>query len=485
MTSTDTRVAGRIEGVYRALAGTGLPVGLRAWDGSQAGPQGKPVIELGSPAALRRLLWAPGELGLAQAYVTGELDVDGDLAEGLRRVWATAGVGRRPRRGLGVRGSVRAFGAALRLGALGTRPTAPRTQARLSGRVHSRSRDRAVISHHYDLSNEFYALLLDPSMAYSCAYWEPDAPRTPEGLAAAQRAKFDLICRKLQLRPGMRLLDVGCGWGGLLMHAAEHYGVTGVGLTLSTQQAAFIRERLAGTPYADRVTVELRHFRDLPGSALAKATGPFDAVSTVEMGEHVGQEAYPVFTAVLRDALRPGGRVLVQQMSRAEDAAPGGGPFIEAFIAPDMHMRPLRQTVGLWRGAGFEVLDTEVLGSHYVRTVDVWAANLEERWDEAVELVGLETARVWRLYLAGGALAFEQGRMGVEQILAVKPGGAGVAGAAVVMQGAAGARSGPVGSAAVNGAAGSAAVPESAAVDGVGAVDGSAGRAGSVGVDGG
>ena len=422
------RVAGRIEGVYRDLVGTGLPVGLRAWDGSYAGPPEKPVIELRSPAALRRLLWAPGELGLAQAYVTGELDVDGDLAEGLRKVWASAvpgGARRGRRRGLGgVRGYVRAFGVAWRLGALGTRPPAPRTQAQLTGRVHSRSRDRAVISHHYDLSNEFYALILDPAMAYSCAYWESQAsaaPDTQEGLAEAQRAKFDLICRKLELRPGMRLLDVGCGWGGLLMHAAEHYGVTGVGLTLSKQQAASIRERLAGKPYADRITVELRHFRDLPGSQLAKA-GPFDAVATVEMGEHVGQEAYPVFAAVVRDALRPGGRLLVQQMSRAEDAAPGGGAFIEGFIAPDMHMRPLRETVGLWRGAGFEILDTEPLGPHYVRTVDVWAARLEERWDEVVALVGVETARVWRLYLVGGSLAFEQGRMGVDQILAVKPG---------------------------------------------------------------
>jgi cyclopropane-fatty-acyl-phospholipid synthase len=382
------------------------------------------VIELGSPAALRRLLWAPGELGLAQAYVTGELDVDGDLAEGLRRVWASAAPGHRPE--LGVRGYARAFAAALRLGALGTRPQPPRSQARLTGRVHSRSRDRAVISHHYDLSNEFYALILDPSMAYSCGYWGPDVadalgtPVTQEALAEAQRAKFDLICRKLELRPGMRLLDVGCGWGGLLMHAAEHYGVTGHGLTLSKEQAASIRERLAGTPYAGRIDVELRHFRDLPDSDAVKA-GSFDAISTIEMGEHVGHEAYPVFTRVLRDALRPGGRLLVQQMSRAEDAAAGGGPFIEAFIAPDMHMRPLRQTVGLWQQAGFELLDTEPLGPHYVRTVQAWEANLEERWDEAVALVGLETARVWRLYLAGGALAFEQGRMGVDQILARRP----------------------------------------------------------------
>lgn len=407
-------VAGYLAQVYRAITGAAAPpIGLRAWDGSHSGSDDDlPTLVLSSPRALRRLVWAPNELGLAQAYVTGELDVQGDVAEGLRRMWAGAATDARSPRVATPGNVARLLAAAIRLGAVGPRPAAPASQARVSGGLHTLARDRAVISHHYDLSNEFYALLLDESMAYSSAYWPPEEPgRT---LAEAQRDKFDLICRKLELVPGMRLLDVGCGWGGLLMHAAEHYGVHGLGLTLSRQQAAFIAERLAQRGIEDRIEVRVQHFREF-----AEPRG-FDAAASIEMGEHVGAVAYPAYTRMVHTSLKPGGRALIQQMSRARAAAPGGGPFIESFIAPDMHMRPLEDTVGQWRAAGFASLGTESLREHYVRTIEAWRQALEDAWPRAVELIGEERSRVWRLYLAGGQVAFEQGRMGVDQILLQK-----------------------------------------------------------------
>jgi cyclopropane fatty-acyl-phospholipid synthase-like methyltransferase/DUF1365 family protein len=408
-------VAGDLARLYRKITGaSALPTGLRAWDGSHAGPEGPPTLVLRSPRALRRLLWAPNELGLAQAYVTGELDVEGDVAEGMRRVWAKVNPDSPAPRILTPRNAARLFTAAIRFGLLGPRPAAPRSQARVHGGPHTPARDRAVIAHHYDLSNDFYELLLDESMAYSSAYWKSEEPGYT--LADAQRDKLELICRKLGLAPGARLLDVGCGWGGLLVYAAEQHGVHGLGLTLSRQQAAFIRRRLAERGLQDRIEVRVQHFREFaePGS--------FDAVASVEMGEHVGAEAYPAYTRMVHTSLKPGGRALIQQMSRAHDAAPGGGAFIESFIAPDMHMNPLEETAARWRQAGFTLLGTESLREHYVRTAEAWRATLEERWPAAVDLVGEQTARVWRLYLAGGQVAFEQGRMGVDQILLSRPG---------------------------------------------------------------
>jgi cyclopropane-fatty-acyl-phospholipid synthase len=393
------------------LLGGPLPLRLRAWDGSTAGPDGAPLVVLRSRAALRRLLWHPGELGLAQAYIADEVDVEGDLGEALRTLWRAArdqGL-RPPRPGPAVR--LRAAAALARLGALGPRPPMPDAPyARLRGAPHSKARDRAAVSHHYDLSNDFYARLLDRTMAYSCAYWDGGEE---QDLADAQRAKLDLICRKLALGPGARLLDLGCGWGSLSLHAAERYGAEVTAVTLSAEQAAFVRARAAERALAGRVTVRCQDYRDITG-------GGHDAVSTVEMGEHVGEGAYPGFAAVLHRMLRPGGRVLVQQMSRGADA-PGGGAFIETWIAPDMHMRPLGATVGLPEGAGLEVRATESLREHYVRTVRAWHRVLEDDWDAFTALVGEQTARVWRLYLVGGALAFEEGRMGVDQILAVRP----------------------------------------------------------------
>ncbi|MFG3046053.1 class I SAM-dependent methyltransferase [Streptomyces sp. NPDC048241] len=415
-TPARTGAAHRIAALVEDALGTPLPVRLRAWDGSETGPSGAPVVVLRSRRALRRLLWQPGELGLAQAYITGEIDVEGDLAEGLRTVWA-AGRERgahTPRLSLADR--ARAVGEAVRLGAIGPRPPVPASQARLRGDRHTKARDRAAISHHYDLSNDFYRLLLDDTMAYSCGYWSAEDTDP----ADAQRAKLELICRKLGLAPGARLLDIGCGWGSLTLYAAEQHKAQVTAVTLAREQAAYVREQVKKRGLEQRVEVVCQDYRDITGSA-------YDAVATVEMGEHVGDAEYPAFAAALHRMVRPEGRVLVQQMSRGANA-PGGGAFIEAYIAPDMHMRPLGDTVGLLEAAGLEVRSTESMREHYVRTVAAWHRTLESRWDEFVALVGAETARVWRLYLVGGALAFEEGRMGVDQILSVRRDRAGASG---------------------------------------------------------
>ncbi|OEV06759.1 SAM-dependent methyltransferase, partial [Streptomyces nanshensis] len=285
-------------------------------------------------------------------------------------------------------------------------------RARPAGRLHSRARDRAAVSHHYDFSNDFYALLLDQSMAYSCGYWR--RPGDPSyTLADAQHDKLELVCRKLELRPGARLLDVGCGWGSLALHAARHHKAEVTAVTLAREQAAAVTRRLREEGLEHLVDVQSKDYRDIePGS--------YDAVCSIEMGEHVGDEGYPAFAASLRARLRPRGRLLVQQMSRGR-SAPGGGAFIETYIAPDMHMRPLGRTVSMLEEAGLEVRGVESLREDYVRTVAAWRDTLHERRHEVSALVGEEAARVWRLYLTGGMLAFEEGRMGVDQILAVRP----------------------------------------------------------------
>ncbi|WP_319446602.1 MULTISPECIES: cyclopropane-fatty-acyl-phospholipid synthase family protein [unclassified Mycobacterium] len=401
--------ADRLAALVRDAAGIELPVRVRAWDGSEAGPANTPVLVIKRRKALRRLLWAPGEMGLARAYVTGDIDVEGDLADGLRRVWAIAA--ERPPAPTGWRGKASAALAAIRLGAVGPPPRPPASEARLSGRLHTRLRDRAAIAHHYDLSNDFYQLLLDDHMAYSSAYYTDDG----QSLHDAQTAKLELVCRKLELKQGQRLLDVGCGWGSMILYAARNHGVHATGITLSTEQRDFIEARVAEHGLIGRVEVRLQHYREFDDPPAS-----FDAVSSIEMGEHVGEEHYPSYVDVMHRALEPGGHLLLQQMSRSADAAPGGGPFIESYIAPDMHMRPLWQTVRHLQYGGFEIRDVEAMREQYVRTVAHWLETFEQRYDQFVALQGEEVARVWRLYLVGGGLAFEQGRMGVDQILARK-----------------------------------------------------------------
>lgn len=412
-------VAAELEAALAPFTGGELPVRLTAWDGSVAGPEGAPGVALRSPDALRRMIWQPGELGAAQAYVTGELEFEGDLVEGLTELrdrLESHGV-------TGVRRSPAAVARALRtirsLGGLRLPPAPPRTQARvprgLRGRLHQQSRDRWAISHHYDLGNDFYRLILDDSMAYSSAYWTSNAPDYT--LADAQRDKFELVLGKLGLEPGMTMLDVGCGWGSLSLYAASK-GIQVTGLTIAAEQKRFIDERIAERGISG-ARILLCDYRDAPPPAGSGASG-YDAVASLEMGEHVGQDNYPTYAEVLHRSVRPGGRVLVQQMSR-RGRHPGGGPFIESFIAPDMHMRPVGETVDLIEGSGLEVRDVHTLREHYVRTVDAWTETFTKNRDALVALADEEMVRVWELYLAGGGLAFRDGRMGVDQILAVRP----------------------------------------------------------------
>ncbi|WP_232665578.1 SAM-dependent methyltransferase [Pseudonocardia sp. TRM90224] len=419
-------VAPQLAALVERLLGAPVPVRITAWDGSSAGPADGPTVVVGRRRALRRLLWNPGELGLARAFVAGELDVEGDIAEGLSRFWSAAPTGRR----VGPGELLRAFGLAVRVGALGPRPAPPTSEARLAGRLHTGRRDKAAIAHHYDLSNTFYEFLLDERMAYSCGYWTQE-PSAGYGLADAQRDKLDLICRKLDLRPGMRLLDVGCGWASLLVHAATEYGVHAVGVTLSAQQRAFGAARVEALGLSTSVEIRQQDYREI-------VDGPFDAIASIEMGEHVGERNYPVYAAQLHRLLLPQGRLLLQQMSRGAagvNSAPGGGAFMERYVAPDMFMRPLGSTLDILEASGLEVVDVRSLREDYVRTVRPWLDTLQERAEEAIDLIGYEQYRVWLLYLAGASLAFAENRMGVHQILMVRPAADGSSGLPVPADG--------------------------------------------------
>ena len=414
-------VAQRIARVLQPVVGGELPVHLTAWDGSTAGPKDAPHVRLNSPNVLRRLLWAPGELGAAQAYVTGELEVDGDLVAALRHAWSV--VASRNLSGVRVTPRLLASVAALAkdAGAIGPRPPIPDSQVVVRGRVHSKARDAKVIAHHYDITSAFYEAVLDEHMAYSCAYVTGADVNGGETstyrLEDAQRDKLDLVCRKLGLdqRPGQTLLDVGCGWGSLSLYAARTYGTRVTGVTIAAEQQAFIQRRAASEDLDSLVTIRLQDYRDV-------AAGSYDAVASLEMGEHAGDKGYPDFVETLRRNVTDRGRVLVQQMSR-QGKHPGGGPFIESFITPDMTMRPVGDTVALLERGGLEVRDVQAMREHYAWTARAWNTRFEAHKEKLRDLVGDEQVRVWELYLAGGQLAFEQGRMGVDQILAVRRGG--------------------------------------------------------------
>jgi cyclopropane-fatty-acyl-phospholipid synthase len=405
-----------------------FPLRVRAWDGSEAGPSGAPTLVLRHRRAVRRLLWRPGELGLARAWVAGELTVDGDLYDALDRLsgvlWErgepdapSAGSGvaaaRRVASVLRDPASYRVAGEALSLVGPGLPPAPPPEEVRRrAGIAHTRRRDKAAIAHHYDVGNDFYALVLGPSMVYSCAVW-PDEGTT---LEEAQSAKLDLVCRKLGLREGDRLLDVGCGWGSMVMHAAEHYGVRATGITLSVEQAAFARKRVAEAGLGGRIDIRVQDYRDV-------ADGPYDAVSSIGMAEHVGSEKYLEYARTLYGLLRPGGRLLNHQIARRplrDEEAYRIDEFIDRYVFPDGELAPVGATVSRLEEAGFEVRDVEALREHYARTLRAWVTNLEAHWADAARATSPGRARVWRLYMAASALSFERNRIGVNQVLAVR-----------------------------------------------------------------
>jgi cyclopropane-fatty-acyl-phospholipid synthase len=412
MTAASPRGAARlVDELGQLLLGAPLPLSVRCWDGSQSLVEGAPTLVVRHRRALRRLVYAPGELGLARAYVSTDLDVEGDLYAVLSfpdRLPA------RPELRLDRRPLARLARPLLRLGVLGPPPAPPPEEARLGGIRHSLGRDRKAISHHYDVGNDFYRLLLGPSLVYSCAYF----PEPTATLEQAQEAKLDLVCCKLGLQPGMRLLDLGCGWGSLALHAAARYGVSVTAVTISAAQAELAAQRVTDAGLSGRVEIRLQDYREV-------VDGPFDAIASIGMAEHVGSAQLPQYAARLHALLRPGGRLLNQAIARG----PAGGPdrpdpgsFLTRYVFPDGELQRLATHLRVLEEAGLEVCDVEALRRHYALTCRAWVHNLEHRWDEAVRLSSPGRARVWRLYLAGSALAFEGHRVGVNQVLAVKPG---------------------------------------------------------------
>jgi cyclopropane-fatty-acyl-phospholipid synthase len=399
--------------VFERVAGPDAPVEFKAYDGSSAGPPGAPVrITVRSPVAVAYLAQAPGALGLARAYVSGHLDVDGDMYTALARMMQAqqadiSAAGRlRLLRELG--------GPKLLLPRIPPPPQEVRVNRRwLSGKRHSKQRDASAISHHYDVSNRFYEWVLGPSMAYTCACY----PRPDASLEEAQAYKHDLVARKLGLRPGMRLLDVGCGWGGMVRHAAREYGVQALGVTLSKQQASWAQHAIEEQGLSGLAEVRHLDYRDV-------TEGDFDAVSSIGLTEHIGQAQLPGYFSFLLGKLRPEGRLLNHCITRPDNQGPArvAGGFINRYVFPDGELEGPGFLVSLINDTGFEVRHEENLREHYALTLAGWCANLDAHWDEAVAEVGEGTARVWRLYMAGSRLGFERNMVQLHQILGVKLG---------------------------------------------------------------
>ena len=397
--------------VFERIAGPDAPVAFRAYDGSTAGAPDSPVtITVKSRVAVSYLAQAPGALGLARAYVSGHLDVDGDMYTALARMMHA----QRIQLGLGEKiGLLRSLGGPT---LLWPRAEPPPQEVRvnrrwLAGKRHSRGRDASAISHHYDVSNTFYEWVLGPSMAYTCACY-PSADAT---LEQAQATKFDLVARKLALTPGMRLLDVGCGWGGMVLHAASEYGVKALGVTLSAEQASWAQTAIKERGLSDLAEVRHLDYRDVP------ETG-FDAVSSIGLSEHIGKAELPGYFAFLHGKLVPGGRLLNHCITRPDNTGPArvSGGFIYRYVFPDGELEGPGYLMSLLNDAGFEVRHEENLREHYAMTLAGWCANLDAHWDEAVAEVGEGTARVWRLYMAGSRLGFEQNAIQLHQMLGVK-----------------------------------------------------------------
>src|SRR3954454_5374806 len=396
--------------VRDALAGARLPelpVTLRFWDGSVL-DGGAPVIEVRDPVAFAHVLHAPGQLGLARAWVSGALDVEdvGDLEAILRL--------RSFKVELTPRDIARLFAAAVKIvgPAVLKKPPVPEIEAPRRRRgLHSLARDKAAIRHHYDVSNAFYELILGPSMVYSCAYFA----EAGESLEAAQARKLDLICRKLRLAHGERLLDIGCGWGALLIHAAQWYGVRGVGVTLSSEQARYARERIARLGLQDRIEIRVQGYREL-------ADGPFDKIASVGMYEHVGRGELDRYATQVHRLLAPGGLFLNHGIARLHSEVPSENTFIYRYVFPDGELSPVTDVMASMQNAGLEVRDVQPLREHSTLSLRPWLRNLAAHRAEAEHDVGVGRERVWRLYMLGSALGFADGDVTVYQVLTTRPG---------------------------------------------------------------
>ncbi|HTY96239.1 MAG TPA: cyclopropane-fatty-acyl-phospholipid synthase family protein [Solirubrobacteraceae bacterium] len=390
--------------MFSLLVDDDAPISFRGYDGStleRTGAVG--VVEVRSPRALRYLATAPGQLGLARAYVTGDIELRGDPYATLLTLTRHS---RRPIPWGEMLASMQRW--------MLRRPAVPAEEApppwRRGAVRHSRHRDALAVSHHYDVSNRFYELLLGPTMTYSCAVF--DGPNTT--LEDAQREKLDLVCRKLDLRPGQRLLDVGAGWGGLVRHAAEHYGVMAVGVTLSGPQAEWAQRAIRRAGLGDRAEVRHLDYRDLH-------EGDFDAIASVGAMEHFGGAELASHFSSMIGRLRPGGRMLNHSITRSWGSQPRRtGKFIDRYVFPDGELESLPVVIGAMNDQGFEIRHEENLREHYVLTLREWARNLERRWTEAVAEVGERRARVWRLYMATSRIGFTSNQIQIHQVLGVR-----------------------------------------------------------------
>ncbi len=405
-----------LQAVTEEFLGRESNVGFEDWTGRTWGASDAPVtVRFNSPDALKYFVRAPGELGFGRAYVSGAMDIDGDIWSLLDLQRDLGGIRFTPSQ---VRNLLKTLGVDM----FRNPPPPPPEEVDIGSRfrAHSRKRDKESITHHYDVSNEFYRMVLGPSWTYSCAVFED--PNDP--LEQAQSNKYELICRKLGLQPGMRLLDVGCGWGGMVMHAAKHHGVDAVGITISESQASKARERVAEAGLESQVDIRVQDYRDL-------SDGPYDAISSIGMFEHVGLAHLTEYFEILKGLLVPSGRLLNHQIGRTpmppigrvikkEQVAVARNGFIHRYVFPDGELHEIGDVVGQMQRIGFETRHMETLREHYAITLRHWVNNLEANWDAAVAEVGEGRARVWRLYMAATSVNFRVGQVQVHQVLGVK-----------------------------------------------------------------
>jgi cyclopropane-fatty-acyl-phospholipid synthase len=395
------------EPLRRELAATlpERPFTITFWDGTElpATNGGGPALHVRSPAALAHALRAPGQLGIGRAYVSGAVEVD-DIDEAMAAIlnYKPPPIDRATQLRL-------ALAAARAMGPMKP-PPVPDTELRPRGRRHSVERDKRSVTHHYDVSNDFFALWLDKSMTYSCAFFSRDG----SSLEAAQQAKLDLICTKLALEKGERMLDVGCGWGSLAIYAAREYGVTVTGITLSEPQATLARKRAADAGVADRVDIRVMDYRELTGD-------PFDKIASIGMVEHVGSVQIDEYAQTLARLLRPGGQLLNHGIARLRVGEAEAGPFSERYVFPDaapLHLSRIQTAI---ERAGLETQHVEGFRMDYAETLTHWAQRLDANIEQAERLVGAERIRVWRLYLRAARNNFTSGFTSVYQVRSSKP----------------------------------------------------------------
>lgn len=411
--TTEVTVRLSIADALGRLMKEGLPFRFEAFDGSSAGPVDAPfTMRLLNERGLSYLMTAPGDLGFARAYVAGDLELEGvhpgDPYDAMVLIMSQL------RFKVPSAAEMLQIVRSLGFGNLKPPPPPaeehlPKWRRALEGLRHNKKRDAEAIHHHYDVSNRFYELVLGESMTYTCAVY----PTLDSTLEEAQFEKYDLIARKLDLKPGDRLLDIGCGWGGMVRHAAKHYGVTVLGVTLSREQANWAQDEIKRQGLDHLAEVRFSDYRDVP-------EGDFDAVSSIGLTEHIGVKQYGDYFGFLHDKLKPGGRLLNHCITRPNNKATSTGAFIDRYVFPDGELTGVGRITLAAQDAGLEVRHVENLREHYAMTLKGWCDNLVEHWDEALEEVTIGRAKVWGIYMAGSRLAFERNEIELHHVLAVK-----------------------------------------------------------------